>query len=48
MIMEEADLCLKMNRIGRIKQIRNKVYTSDRRVAKWGVIKSNAVFITTP
>lgn len=45
MIMEEADLCIKMNRIGRIKQIGQKVYSSDRRVAKWGVIKSNVIFI---
>ncbi|MFY0594667.1 TIGR04283 family arsenosugar biosynthesis glycosyltransferase [Roseivirga sp.] len=45
-IMEEADLCIKMNRIGRIKQIDHKVYSSDRRVAKWGVLKSNIIFIT--
>ncbi|MBO3699508.1 TIGR04283 family arsenosugar biosynthesis glycosyltransferase [Roseivirga sp. E12] len=45
MILEEADLCIKMNRLGRIQQIDSKVYSSDRRVAKWGVIKSNAIFI---
>lgn len=45
MILEEADLCIKMNRFGRIQQIDTKVYSSDRRVAKWGVIKSNAIFI---
>lgn len=45
MIMEEADLCVKMNRLGRIKQIPQKVYSSDRRVVKWGVLKSNAIFI---
>ncbi|OEK07497.1 TIGR04283 family arsenosugar biosynthesis glycosyltransferase [Roseivirga misakiensis] len=45
-IMEEADLCIKMNRIGRIKQIDQKVYSSDRRVAKWGVFKSNIIFIS--
>jgi rSAM/selenodomain-associated transferase 2 len=46
LIMEEADLCLKMNRLGRIQQIGEKVYSSDRRVAKWGVVKSNLIFIT--
>jgi len=45
MILEEADLCIKMNRIGRIRQIKTKVYSSDRRVAKWGVIKSNIIFV---
>ena len=46
MIMEEADLCIRMNRVGRIKQIGRKVYSSDRRVAKWGVFKSHVIFIT--
>lgn len=45
MIMEEADLCIKMNRLGSIKQIGQKVYSSDRRVAKWGVMKANFIFI---
>ena len=45
MIMEEADLCIKMNRLGGIRQIGQKVYSSDRRVAKWGVVKANFIFI---
>lgn len=45
MILEEADLCIKMNRIGRIQQIDSHVYSSDRRVAKWGVLKSNIIFV---
>ena len=44
-IMEEADLCIKMNRLGRIEQINHKVYSSDRRVAKWGAFKANFIFI---
>ena len=44
-MMEEADLCLKMNKLGRIKQIKQKVHSSDRRVAKWGVVKANLIFI---
>lgn len=44
-VMEEADLCLKMNTRGRIRQIRPRVYTSDRRVARYGVVRSNLLFI---
>ncbi|MEO1054280.1 MAG: TIGR04283 family arsenosugar biosynthesis glycosyltransferase [Bacteroidota bacterium] len=44
-IMEEADLCLKMNKLGRIKQIKRTVKSSDRRVAKWGFIKANTIYI---
>ncbi len=46
MIMEEADLCIKMNRLGAVKQIGQKVYSSDRRVARWGAIKSNLIYIS--
>ena len=46
MIMEEADLCLKMNKLGRIIQLKEKVESSDRRVAKWGVLKANFIFIS--
>ena len=37
-IMEEASLCLAMVRTGRgrVKQVNRKVWSSDRRVAKWG------------
>jgi rSAM/selenodomain-associated transferase 2 len=44
-IMEEADLCRKMNRLGRIKQIRQRVYTSDRRIVYWGFWKAHAIYI---
>ncbi len=44
-IMEEADLCLKMNRLGRIKQIHHKVYSSDRRVARLGLWKALRIYI---
>ncbi|MFD2569341.1 TIGR04283 family arsenosugar biosynthesis glycosyltransferase [Spirosoma soli] len=45
-ILEEADLLLKLIRFGRIKQINRLVESSDRRVAKWGVWKANAIFLT--
>ncbi|MCE7994018.1 MAG: glycosyltransferase [Roseivirga sp.] len=43
-IMEEADLCLKMNRLGRVKMVHRCVYSSDRRVAAWGFWKANRVY----
>lgn len=45
-IMEEADLCLRMNRLGRIKQIRHKVESSDRRLAQWGVFKAYFIWVS--
>ena len=39
-IMEDADLCLRINKLGVIKQIREKVYSSDRRVASLGLIQA--------
>jgi len=39
-IMEDADLCIKMNQLGRIKQIKRTVQSSDRRVARWGSFRA--------
>ncbi len=39
-IMEDADLCMKLNKLGCIRQLKIKVYSSDRRVAKLGMIKA--------
>lgn len=44
-IMEEADLCLKLVRHGRIKLVDRVVFSSDRRVAKWGVLKANWIYL---
>lgn len=44
-ILEEADLCLKLCRLGRIRQISRIVQSSDRRVAAWGPIKANAIYL---
>ncbi|GAB5522546.1 MAG: TIGR04283 family arsenosugar biosynthesis glycosyltransferase [Roseivirga sp.] len=44
-VMEEADLCLKMSRLGRIKMVHRQVYSSDRRVAKWGFWKANRIYL---
>lgn len=43
-IMEEADLCLKLVRYGRICQVNRTVQSSDRRVAKWGTLKATAIY----
>jgi rSAM/selenodomain-associated transferase 2 len=45
-IMEEADLCKRMNRIGSIRQINRKVYTSDRRVVSLGFWKAYTIYIS--
>ena len=39
-IMEDADLCLRLNRLGIIRQIGEKVYASDRRVAALGMFRA--------
>lgn len=44
-IMEEADLCLKLVRRGRIRQVNRIVQSSDRRVAHWGFFKATAIYV---
>jgi len=44
-IMEEADLCLKLCRFGRIRQLNRVVQSSDRRVAHWGPLKANFIYL---
>ena len=39
-IMEDADLCLRINKLGSIRQIREKVYSSDRRVEELGMYRA--------
>ena len=43
-VMEEADLCVKLARYGRVKLVRRAVITSDRRVAEWGALKANWIY----
>ena len=43
-IMEEADLCIKLARLGRVRLINRVVHTSDRRVAAWGPLKANWIY----
>lgn len=45
-IMEEADLCLKLTRYGRIAQVNRVVQSSDRRVAHWGIWKATFIYLS--
>lgn len=44
-ILEEADLCLKLVRFGKIRQVNRVVQSSDRRVARWGSFKATLIYI---
>ncbi|UFP93288.1 TIGR04283 family arsenosugar biosynthesis glycosyltransferase [Gloeobacter morelensis] len=44
-ILEEADLCLKLVRFGHIRQVNRVVQSSDRRVARWGALKATAIYM---
>lgn len=43
-IMEEADLCVKFARLGRIRMVPRWVETSDRRITAWGPLKANWIY----
>jgi rSAM/selenodomain-associated transferase 2 len=43
-VMEEADLCIRMARLGRVKLVPRIVRTSDRRVAAWGPLRANWIY----
>lgn len=45
MVMEEADLCVKLTARGRVRLIDRIVRTDDRRVAAWGGLKANWVYL---
>lgn len=44
-IMEDVDLCLRLCRIGSVKMVARIVRTSDRRVAAWGALKANWIYL---
>lgn len=45
MVMEEADLCVRMAQLGRARLVNRIVLTSDRRVARWGEWRANWVYL---
>jgi rSAM/selenodomain-associated transferase 2 len=44
-IMEDGDLCLRLLRKGKIRQINRTVQSSDRRVASWGFWKATLIYM---
>ena len=45
LVMEEADLCTRMARLGRTRLVNRIVITSDRRIDKWGEWKANWIYL---
>ncbi len=43
-VLEEADLCIKLARFGRTKMVRRWVDTSDRRIVAWGRWRANWIY----
>jgi glycosyltransferase involved in cell wall biosynthesis len=44
-IMEDADLCVRLHRFGRTRMVNRVVMTSDRRIAAWGAIRANLIYL---
>lgn len=44
-ILEDGDLCLRLAKKGRIRQVNRIVQSSDRRVAHWGTWKATAIYL---
>jgi len=44
-VMEEADLCIKLARFGKIRMIPRWVWTSDRRITQWGRWRANWIYV---
>lgn len=44
-IMEEADLCIRMSRLGQVRLVNRVVLTSDRRIETWGELKANWIVL---
>lgn len=44
-IMEDGDLCLRLFKKGKIRQVNRIVQSSDRRVARWGSWKATAIYL---
>jgi glycosyltransferase involved in cell wall biosynthesis len=45
-VMEDADLCIRLTQLGRVRLVNRVVMTSDRRVAAWGPFKANWIYLT--
>jgi len=44
-VLEEADLCIKLARFGRTRMVHRWAWTSDRRIAAWGRGGANGIYV---
>ena len=44
-VMEEADLCIRLTELGRVRLVPRIIETSDRRIAEWGPLKANWIYL---
>ncbi len=44
-VMEEADLCIKLARFGKVRILPRWVWTSDRRITAWGRWRANWIYL---
>jgi len=44
-IMEDVDLCIRLGRLGRVRMVNRVVITSDRRIAAWGPVRANLIYL---
>lgn len=47
MVMEDAELCVRMHRLGRVRLVNRVVITSDRRIVEWGELRANWIYFKT-
>ena len=45
LVMEDADLCVRLAALGRVRLVDRVVLTSDRRVAAWGEWRANWIYL---
>ena len=45
-VMEDADLCIRLARLGRARLVPQVVTTSDRRVAAWGRLRAHWIYLS--
>ncbi len=44
-LMEDADLCIRLTARGRVRLVNRIVLTSDRRIAAWGGVRANLIYL---
>ena len=44
-MMEDIDLCIRLSRFGRARMVNRVVITSDRRIAAWGPLRANWIYL---